>query len=577
MEKSIVTTFLVGCITLGFFCLFSVYLPTQLKRSQGTLPVTTISVNASPTLTDVINQLSPLPQGPEKLPAAMAFPTNEESNADEEMNSMMMEDFDDNAGEEIYYAGSKTHRSKISKSKRVSKKARPVKAVPPEVANQYPLRIYEPLEEALSRRYGHGFVVTESLRAPFEFWRNVYARYDFNRSVLHDNRYLDIVYGVLDFSKLDENLTLSKEEKRAIRQGVEERKKQELRTMLLRFDNGESPKTAGEHIVYRFFEKSSDPNKFRKAAERVRSQWGQRDRFMAGLTRSGRYMPLMEEIFIREGVPKEMTRLVFVESMFTLNAISKVAAGGPWQFMPGTARGYMTMNEYVDERRDPLIAAQAAARLLLKNYSHVGSWPLAVNGYNTGILRMVKAMQRLGTRDIGTIIHRFEDSGYQFASRNFYPEFLAALEVADHYRGYFGNLEMQEPIPFDEIILPYNTSLPKLADTTGTDVNVLKDLNPAYNERSFLSQTVVPRGYIVRVPHQQKVAFLTALNTIQAEERSAKWHMVGKGESLKNIANRYQIPITLLKAANGLLSHQIKQGQILKIPSAPTEVVLETR
>lgn len=485
----------------------------------------------------------------------------------EAMTTAPFEDFSENH-KSFELAGGKSTR-KLFKSK-----PKPVAKI--SIGNRtYPLKLYEPLSDMIQKTYGHGLTVTKGLEPAVNFWRNVYARYDLNKTILHDNWNLGIIYGVLDFSNLDDDVTLQGSQRRAIRATIEEEKKDELRQMLLRFQRGETPQTVGEQIVYGLFEKVDESDKFLEAATRIRSQWGQKDRFMAGMIRAGRYMPMMEEIFIRAGAPKEITRLVFVESMFNLNAFSKAGAAGPWQFMPGTAKLYMTINDIVDERRDPLIAAEGATRLLMKNYELAGSWPLAINGYNTGILRMIRARDRHGTHDIATIIQKFSDPGYQFASRNFFPEFMAALEVANHPAEYFGEFENDVPVPFDEVILPYNSSFKELADATVTDVGVLRDLNPAYYEKNFGGKSFIPKGYTIRVPYRQKMLFLAALDQMHNLASATRWHIAGKNESLKTIAARYQVALKDLKETNGLIDNRVDKGQLLKIPSEPKAIVLE--
>ena len=133
--------------------------------------------------------------------------------------------------------------------------------------------------------------------------------------------------------------------------------------------------------------RGSDVDRFRAAAgdDRLRTQTGVRERFREGVQSSRRYIKAMEEIFEREGVPVELTRLPLVESSFNLSATSKVGAAGIWQFMPATGRLYeMKVSNAVDERRDPLIATEAAARFLRSNYEKLGAWPLAITAYNHG-------------------------------------------------------------------------------------------------------------------------------------------------------------------------------------------------
>jgi membrane-bound lytic murein transglycosylase D len=152
----------------------------------------------------------------------------------------------------------------------------------------------------------------------------------------------------------------------------------------------------------------------------------------------------MERIFAEEGVPTELTRLAFVESMFNPKAISKVGASGIWQFMPDTARQFMTVSRYIDERNSPLKASRAAARLLALNYRILGSWPLAVTAYNHGAGSLQRAIRKLGSNDFERILRDYDDRNFGFASKNFYAEFLSAKAI---YQQKFRPSEPHSPNP----------------------------------------------------------------------------------------------------------------------------------
>lgn len=444
-------------------------------------------------------------------------------------------------------------------------------------ASRYPLKIYTPIPASFSFQYPKNFKPSASLQPTVEFWRNVFANYDLHQTILHDNQNFGLIYGVLDFESLDKDVTTGASEKRTLRSRIEEIKKTLLKEMLLRFADGQKPETPGEHLIYNLFKNIDEGNKFAAAAERVRGQWGQKSKFEAGLIRSGRWMPTIQKIFEAGGVPKEVSYLVFVESMFQIEVVSKVGAAGPWQFMPATARlQKLVIDRHMDERLDPLIGAAGAARLLRKNHELLTSWPLAINAYNSGPLRMQKAINQLGTKNIEVIIRHFNNRGYQFASRNFYPEFLAAMEVAQNHRKHFGRLDLEEPIAFDEVRLPYDLSLYDLASTAGTDVGVLKDLNPAYGEKNFRQGVLLPKGYTIRVPHTKGNFFLAAIEDLRNKQQAAKWHLVKKGETLHKIARQYGTSVQTIRSFNGLLGLNLLPGQMLKIPGPPSQVVLET-
>src|SRR4029077_7956824 len=176
-------------------------------------------------------------------------------------------------------------------------------------------------------------------------------------------------------------------------------------------------------------------------------QRGLRERFAEGIRASRRYFPEMERIFRDEGLPAELVRLPLIESCFNLQAYSKVGAAGIWQFMPKTGRLFMRVDDLVDERRDPISSTHAAARFLGRVHDMLGSWPLAITAYNHGPDGMARAVDEVGTADIGRIVRDYRGRAFGFASRNFYAEFLAALEVEQDHRRYFGDMPLDAPLP----------------------------------------------------------------------------------------------------------------------------------
>ncbi|HEX5032944.1 MAG TPA: lytic transglycosylase domain-containing protein, partial [bacterium] len=284
--------------------------------------------------------------------------------------------------------------------------------------------------EAGRKLVHHDFVVPPELKSAVDFWKLVYSKYDRRYEVFHDTRDLSRIYSVLDFSDIYVS-SLSDSERRVLRKERIRDEKERIRAILLRLAAADY--TLGqldreERRIYDLFKSDPDPDKFYAATEdgRLRSQTGIQDKFLTGLAASGEYMEEIEDIFSSYGVPVEITRLVFVESMFNTKARSKVGASGIWQFMPGTGRLYMNIDGVADERNDPILASHAAAKLLRDNYQALGTWPLAINAYNSGRATLSRAVDSLGTSDIATIILNYSGGVYGFASRNFYPCFLAA-------------------------------------------------------------------------------------------------------------------------------------------------------
>jgi membrane-bound lytic murein transglycosylase D len=183
-----------------------------------------------------------------------------------------------------------------------------------------------------------------------------------------------------------------------------------------------------------------DAQTYRAASQQVRFQRGQREKFLAGLKRSVAYLPAMKRILRREAVPEDLVYLPHVESSFNCQARSKAGAVGMWQFLASTGRKYLTINKFVDQRKDPLLSTGAAARLLRDNYDKLRSWPLALIAYNYGTNGMVRATEVHNTTDFEYILDNHKGKTFRFASRNFYAEFLAAREIAENPDRYFSEM-----------------------------------------------------------------------------------------------------------------------------------------
>jgi hypothetical protein len=171
------------------------------------------------------------------------------------------------------------------------------------------------------------------------------------------------------------------------------------------------------------------PETLLKAAGNIRVQQGLREKVDEGLKRAKPLMPKIVSILKRHEVPPELAALPLVESTYNPRARSKAGAVGLWQFMKSTGKRYLKITRKRDDRRDPLLATNAAARLLRHNFETLGSWPLAIVAYNHGSAGMMAASTSVGSRAIEDIIANYTGPRFGFASRNFYAEFLAALEV----------------------------------------------------------------------------------------------------------------------------------------------------
>jgi len=419
--------------------------------------------------------------------------------------------------------------------------------------------------------------VPVGLKTQVKFWRDVFATYSTREVVIHDTEHLDRVYAVLDFRPLAEG-GMSDAEIAAYARTKVESEKERVRAILMRLHQlGSDPAQLNdeERKIWALFRNVKEPSAFLSAAaeDRIRAQTGLRDRFAAGVEVSRRYLPEMEAIFRREGLPIELTRLPLVESCFNVHAYSKVGAAGIWQFMPGTGRLYMQVNDAVDERRDPIMSTQAAAYHLKRNYEVLGTWPLAITAYNHGRAGVTRAVSQVGSTDIVEIIRRYHGPSFKFASRNFYAEFLAALEVERHFSDYFGDLRGHPPLRTETVHVTDYISFQTLARLTGSDADTLADLNPALSREVLAGKMYVPKGYRARVPEgaadtfEVRYASLPAQQKYNRQRSVSVTHRVKRGQTLATIARHYGVTPTAIERRNKLRKGQVRVGQSLVIPS----------
>jgi membrane-bound lytic murein transglycosylase D len=172
------------------------------------------------------------------------------------------------------------------------------------------------------------------------------------------------------------------------------------------------------------------------ASERLRSQRGTRERFKRGLEISGRYDLQFRKIFRDAGLPEDLAYLPHVESSFQLTAKSSAGAVGLWQFTNAAAKTFIPGHDKRDQRYDPFVSANGAARYLSYAYGKLGDWPAAVTSYNHGIGGMKRAQNTVGN-DFNRIVDNYDGPAFGFASRNYYAQFLAAREIAANPHQYF--------------------------------------------------------------------------------------------------------------------------------------------
>ena len=414
------------------------------------------------------------------------------------------------------------------------------------------------------------------LEPAVKFWTDVFTRYSQHQVVLHDRHHTHVVYKVLDFSEVVP--LLDAEELWLHKRKIETEEKAALKAQLLelaeRLDSPGLPDDLQRlRNIFDAYGKL-DREAILAAAESLRGQRGLREKTRDALMRSGRYLPYMEKVFEQAGLPVLLTRLPLVESSFSNAAYSKSGAAGMWQFMPGTARIYMNYDEIGDERRDPWLATEAAAKHLRDDYELLQDWPLAITAYNFGRNGIARALAEIGGDSLMDMIQRYEHPRWGFAGKNFYAEFLAAVEVEQNALTYFGPIRRQDPEPLREVKTRHYVRYDTLRELAGPAAERFDELNPSFSEAVQQGHLYVPPGRRIRLPATQAPDFEQAYASLggdQLFDRQRDYfvtHRVRRGETLSGIAHRYRTSIRSIRQANGLRSsHFIRIGQRLKVPT----------
>jgi membrane-bound lytic murein transglycosylase D len=409
------------------------------------------------------------------------------------------------------------------------------------------------------------FTRPPELEPDIQFWTRIYTKVTTNGGLIHDDRYLGVVYEEIVF-----DATESPRQRQHRVEGTRDRYAAVLRRLAT---VPEGSWTDEDKRVRALWPAQMSVRDWLAAADHVRFQLGQADRFREGLIRSGEWETHIADTLATLGLPKEISALPHVESSFNAAAYSKVGAAGLWQFMRSTGRRFMRIDAVVDERMDPFKSTVGAAQLLKYNYDLLGSWPLAITAYNHGAEGMRRAKTLMGTDDIVTIVRRYQSRTFGFASRNFYVCFLAALEVDRNPDKYFGAFARRAQLKSHTIVLDHYMPIRAIESAAGVDQSVLRALNPSLLGSVWNGARFVPRGFELRMPDIGPSFDATAaLARVPPQQRynvqrSDPTYRVRKGETLAAIARSRGISTETLASLNRLAPGQaLSRGQVLRLP-----------
>jgi len=288
-----------------------------------------------------------------------------------------------------------------------------------------------------------------------------------------------------------------------------------------------------------------------------------RKKFELYLSRSGKYVGMMQKILVRYGLPEDLVYVALIESGFSTKAYSVAKAAGPWQFISETGRRYgLRIDWWTDERRDAEKSTHAAASYLRDLYGMFDSWPLAAAAYNAGEGKIQRAVTRYKSDDFSELIRH----GYlKQETKDYVPKMLAALTIAKDPDKYgFGDVAYEAPLNLRTVTVPGGTDLATVARLLEVPVEAISDWNPElrrfctppnrerYDLRLSVDAALLAEERMEEIRTQAKITFLQ--------------HNVRRGETLQALADRYKTTVPVLKELNGLKRDSLGRTARLVIP-----------
>ncbi|MCF8335226.1 MAG: LysM peptidoglycan-binding domain-containing protein [Bacteroidales bacterium] len=298
------------------------------------------------------------------------------------------------------------------------------------------------------------------------------------------------------------------------------------------------------------------------------------------------YFPIFEKIFDQYGLPLELKYLAVIESALNPEAVSRAGATGLWQFMYGTGKLYgLTINSFVDERRDPLKSTYAAAKYLKDLYEIFGEWDLAIAAYNCGPTNVKKAIYRAGGKK------NFWDIYYYlpYETRGYFPALVAAMYMMNYHEDHNLYREAIElPHLTDTIHVHQKLHLKQVSQVLNIPLKQLQDLNPQY--RKDLLPASKQNTFSLKLPMKNTGRFIQLQDSIysykdsvffredilkepqrsrfvhQTPQGKAKiYYEVKSGDNLGYIAEWFNVRASQLRNWNNMRGSMIRTGQKLVV------------
>jgi membrane-bound lytic murein transglycosylase D len=294
------------------------------------------------------------------------------------------------------------------------------------------------------------------------------------------------------------------------------------------------------------------------------------------LSRGQKHIPLMKAIFRQKGLPENLVYLALIESGFRTDAVSSANAVGPWQFIASTGRVYgLAIDEWVDERRDPVKSTYAAADYLTTLHDMFNSWPLAIAAYNSGEGKIQRGLRRPGVDNYWDM--SWESGFLANETKRYVPSYLAAAIIARDPGAYGLEVEWSPPDTWDEVVVTEPVELLTVAGLADTTLERIRELNP--HLKKLKTPPNLP-DFVLRIPSGTRTKFYQGYAKLPEIRRGGTFQVYSakRGDTLESVAKRFETDIDLLMVFNNVTGNpRLAAGQEIIVPvglSRPDAIVI---